>query len=193
MILAPRLAIGIKMDLRKYCSFVVSVQLLFCLISGSGCHDNGASVSFVKVESERTKLIDGIESYQGIQEVKGFLAQNSIRWNESEDKPSPKGRPPYNVHVITLNNYAHLGVSGELVITFFNNRLAATTFYPLDVEKYVAAVTNKELVQLKLNKEVTLPPYTRLRFAIDYKKRTYVDWSDSRLDKEMELWIKRYS
>ena len=167
------------------------VQLLLCLTLG--CQDNYASVSFVKVETERTKLINGIESYQSIDEFKNFLSRGSFKWEESEDKPSPKGRPPYNVHVITLKSFSHLGFTGELVVTFFNNRLMATTFHPLDAVKYVAAFEKKEGVQLSGNKEAKLPPHTRVRAAVDYKNRAYVDWSDIRLDQEHELWIKKYS
>jgi len=188
---ALRLGIGISMKLlRRYLVFIL-IQILLCQILG--CQENYASVSFMKVETERTKLINGIESYQSIEEFKSFLSRGSFKWEESEDKPSPKGRPPYNVHVITLKNYSHLGFTGELVVTFFNNRLMATTFHPLDAVKYIAAVEKKDGVQLNSNKEADLPPHTHVKVAVDYKKRTYVDWSDSRLDKEMELWIKKYS
>lgn len=183
--------IGTKMKLIRCYIFLLLAQMLLCM--SLGCQDNCASVSFVKVETERTKLINGIQSYQSIDEFKTFLACGSFNWVESEDKPSPKGRPPYNIHVITLKNFSDLGFTGELVVTFFNNRLMATTFYPLDAVKYVAAVEENEGVQLNGNKEAKLPPHTRVRVAVDYKKRTYVDWSDIRLDQEMELWIKKYS
>jgi hypothetical protein len=45
-----------------------------------------SSISFLKVESERTKLIDAIESYQSIHEFKGLLNRSSFQWEESEDK-----------------------------------------------------------------------------------------------------------
>jgi len=189
--LAPRPDIGTKMKPIRHCLILLLAQMLLCM--SLGCQDNYASVSFVKVEAERTKLINGIESYQSVEEFKTFLARGSFQWEESEDKPSPKGRPPYNVHVITLKNFSNLGFTGKLVVTFFNNRLMATTFHPLDAVKYVAAVEKKEGVQLSGNKEAKLPPHTRVRVAVDYKNRTYVDWSDIRLDQEMELWIKKYS
>ncbi len=44
----------------------------------AGCRDNYASVSFDKVESERAKLINGIESYQSIDEFKGYLNHSSL-------------------------------------------------------------------------------------------------------------------
>lgn len=169
--------------------------VLFCLLLFwllAGCWDDYASVSFVKVESEHTKLINGIESYQSIDDFKGFLARNSLQWEESEDKPSPKGRPPFNIHTITLKNYSHLGFPADLEIEFFNNRLMSTTFRPSAVEKYIEAL-GKEGIKLDNKQEAKLPPYTRVRVATDYKGRKYIKWSDIRLDKEVELWIKRYS
>ncbi len=150
-------------------------------------------VSFVKVELERTKLINEIESYQNIDEFKGFLSRSSLLWEVSKDKkPSPKGRPPFNISEITIKNYSHLSVSGELNVVFFNNRLMGTLFYPSDVEKYIKAI-EKYGIKFDNHQKAKLPPYTRVRLAIDYKERKYVDWSDIRLDKEVGLWIKRYS
>jgi hypothetical protein len=97
-------------------------SLLSCLLVG--CRDDYASVSFLKVESERTRLIEAIESYQSINEFKGFLSRSSFQWEESEDQPSPKGRPPFNMHTITIQNFLDLGFSGELDVAFFNNRSA---------------------------------------------------------------------
>ena len=182
--------IGTNMKLLKFLPILL-IQLLLCLTLA--CQDNNASVSFVKVEAERTRLINGIESYQSIEEFKCFLARDSFQWEESEDKPSPKGRPPYNVHVIKLKRFSHLGFKGELVVTFFNNRLMATTFYPLDVVKYITAVEKKEGFHLSGDKNTKISPHTRVKVAVDYENRTYVDWSDSRLDQEMAIWIKKYS
>jgi hypothetical protein len=175
----------------KNCLSLVLIQLFLCLTVG--CQDNHAPVSFLKVETERTKLINGIESYQSVDEFRNSLSRGSFQWEESEDKPSPKGRPPYNIHVITIKSFSHLGLTGELVVTFFNNRLMATTFYPLDAVKYVAAVEKKVVLRLSENKKAKLLPHTCVRVAEDYNNRVYVDWSDIRLDQEHELWIKKYS
>jgi len=173
-------------------SHVVFVySILFCLLVG--CRDDYASVSFLKVESDGTGLIDTIKSYQSINEFKGFLSRRSFRWEESEDQPSPKGRPPFNMHTITIKNYVHLGFSGELDIAFFNNRLISTRFYPTDPEKYIEVLGEVAGIRFDSAQEAKLLRHTRVRFGIDYKGRKYVDWSDFRLDKEVELWIKRYS
>jgi hypothetical protein len=159
-----------------------------------GCGGDYSSASFAKVESERTKLIDGIESYQSIEEFKGYLTSRPWQWEVSKGRQSsPKGRPPFNIVTITIKNYSHLGFSGDLIVTFFNDRLMATTFYPSNVEKYIQILRKAEGITFDNNHEAELPPQTRVRFATDHKGREYVDWSDIRLDKEVELWIKKYS
>ena len=164
---------------------------MFCLFVG--CQNN--DVSFIKVESERTKLIDRIESYQDINEFKGFLNRGSFQWELNEDsRPAPKGRPPFNMSIVIIKNFTHNGFSGELSVGFFNNRLISTTFYPYNnTEKYIKTLDETEGIKFNNSQEIRLPPHTRVRFATDHKGRKYVDWSDNRLDKEIELWIKRYS
>ncbi|MBU1043188.1 MAG: hypothetical protein KJ915_02175 [Candidatus Omnitrophica bacterium] len=149
-------------------------------------------ISFIEIQSERTKLIDGIESYQSINEFKGFLKLSSLQWEENTNPLSPKGRPPFNITTITIKNYLHLDYSGELIVSFFNNRLTSTNFYPKDVVGYFEAIS-KEGVTFDSNQEAKLPPHTHVYLAVDHKGRKYVDWADVRLEKEVELWIKRYS
>jgi len=167
-------------------------MLFFWLLVG--CLDSYSSVSFVKVETERTKLINGIESYQSIDEFKDFLNRGSLQWEVGNvSQPSPKGRPPFNMYTITIKNYSHLGFTGELNVGFFNNRLMGTIFYPSDVEKYIEALGKLAGLKFDNNQEAKLPPHTRIRYATDYKGQKYVNWSDIRLDKELEIWIKKYS
>ncbi len=98
------------------------------------------------------------------------------------------------MHAITIKNYSHLGFSGELNIGFFNNRLMGTLFYSVDVEKYIASFNKTTDIKLNDNQEASLPPHTRIRVATDYQgHKKYIDWSDNRLDKEVNLWIERYS
>ena len=67
-------------------------------------------VSFVRIEPERTRLINGIESYQSIDEFKGSLSRSLFQWEEGKDnQPASTGRPPFNTHTITVKNYSHLG------------------------------------------------------------------------------------
>ena len=180
------------MEQGKNCWYVASAfWLLLYLLAG--CGDNYASVSFVEIESEHTRLIDAIDSYQSINEFKSVLNRSSFQWEESKDQPSPKGRPPFNMHTITIKDYVDLGFSGELDVAFFNNRLISTRFYPSDAEKYIDAISKVAGIRFDSSQEAKLPRHTSVRFSVDYRGRKYIEWSDVRLDKEVELWIKRYS
>lgn len=181
------------MKLFKFPRYVFLICLLpFSLLVG--CQDGYLSTSFVKVETERTKLINGIESYQSIDEFKGFLNRSLLQWEVCEvSQPSSKGRPPFDLYTIKIKSYSHLGFSGEVYIDFFNNRLSGITFYSSDVEKYFEALKNSAGIKLDDKQEAKLPPYTYVRLAVDYRGKKYIGWSDIRLDREISLWIRKYS
>lgn len=103
-------------------------------------------------------------------------------------------RPRFDVYTVSQKGFTHLGQVGELVLQFFNDRLMETRFFPDNVDAYLAALANAAVdLRQQSEAEATVPPYTRLSTAIDYKKRRYVAWEDVRLAEEMKLWIKRYA
>jgi hypothetical protein len=155
------------------------------------------SISFVDVAPERTKLISGIDSYQSIEEAKNKFPV----WQVIEQSSlSPKDkRPPFNIYKVSIKNYSHLGISGELQVEFFNNRLMETRFLPDQFEKYVELLVQKEHLKFVVNRiglqETTISPHTRVwiyanQVEPNYK---YVGWVDIRLERELYLWIKRYA
>jgi hypothetical protein len=180
------------LSIERHQGDIIVCLLLVCLLFG--CQDNYSSVSFVKVETERTKLIDEIESYQSIDAFRGFLHRRSIKYEVNKNsQSSSKGRPPFEMCTVTIKDYSHLGFNGELSVGFFNDRLMGTTFYPVEVEEYAEALAKLDGIRFNNSREVNIPPYTRIYFSTDYRGQRYVRWSDIRLDKEVELWIKRYS
>lgn len=159
-----------------------------------GCEESGSSTSFIKIETEHTKLIDGIESYQNIANFKAFLKQSSLQWEITGDKKSPSdNRPPFHIYEITIKNYSHYSFLGELQVSFFNDRLVDTTFYPLEFDRYKNALEKEEGIQFDDKQKVKIPPFTEVYIASDHKKNKYVRWEDTRLANEFNLWIKRYS
>ena len=64
------------------------------------------STSFTEVATERTKLIDGIESYQSAEESKSQFQKWEVIENSSL-APGDK-RPPFSIHVVAIDNYSHL-------------------------------------------------------------------------------------
>ncbi|MGH7773598.1 MAG: hypothetical protein ACREQA_15345 [Candidatus Binatia bacterium] len=95
-------------------------------------------------------------------------------------------RPIISV-TVTLGNYQHLGQQGILTIRFFLGRLQNTTFYPLDMGAY-KRLLKVHGIDLEQNKEVTLPPSTRVLQGVAeeglYRGKDFICWSDTRLDEE---------
>lgn len=160
------------------------------------------ATSFTEVATERTKLIDGIESYQSTEEAK----RRFQKWEVIESSNLAPGdkRPPFSIHVVAIDNYSHLGHSGTLHLKFFNNRLAEARFYPSSFDQYVERLKAADKLTFKITEtsagvpEAFASPHTHVwiynRPHLDPSgKEKYVGWRDRRLEKEETLWIKRYS
>jgi|SRR5579884_808776 len=170
------------------------ITTIFCFLV-FGCQETGPSTSFVKIEANHTKLIDGIDSYQSIKDFEQFLRKASLQWEVTGDKGSSQSgnKPPFHIYEITIKNYSHLGFLGELHISFFNDRLIDTTFYPVDIDRYKEALEKKEGIQFDNQQKAKIPPFTEIYTASDHKNHRYVKWEDTRLANEFDLWIKKYS
>ncbi len=154
-----------------------------------------ASISFVDVAKERTELIDGIESYQSPEELRKFFGHKVSSWEVIENDKLDKSdkRSPYHIYRVLIKDYSCLGFSGELSVTFFNNRLERTCFYPLKPDKFIDALIKDKGVEFDKEQKAEIPPFTRIWVAIDYKDRKYVGWKDIRLSKEVDIWTYRYA
>lgn len=175
---------------------------LFALVIAACDQDVLYATSFTEVATERTKLIDGIESYQSTEEAK----RRFQKWKVLENNSLALGdkRPPFSIHVVAIDNYTHLGHSGTLRLKFFNNRLAEARFYPSRFEQYVKRLKEADKLTFKVTEtsagspEAFILPHTHVWIYnqphLDPSgKEKYVGWRDTRLEKEESLWIGRYS
>ncbi len=181
---------GIGINMKEHNCFRFVTSHLMIVVALVGCCNT--STTFLKVEKERTELINGIESYQSIDEFKSFLYRSSFQWESRTGQPSPKGRPPFNIYTITIKDYSHIGFIGELKIVFFNDRLCETTFYPSEIEKYVVTLRKSEGIIFDKNGQADISPHTHVSYATDYRNLKYIRWTDKRLDKEISLWLRIY-
>jgi hypothetical protein len=179
--------------------FIISLVICFIL----GC----SSKSYTEIAKDRTKLINGFESYQSIEKVKAMFKNDTSSWIVIEDSKSGNDNAPFNIYTVEIKNYSHLGFIGDLRLDFFNNRLEETWFYPVEYDKYVDLLVKKEgIVELKDKKKneqidglPALPspygykdniqPYIKIWFFTDYRGKKYVGWGDTRLIEEKHQWI----
>jgi hypothetical protein len=100
-------------------------------------------------------------------------------------------RPPYRLLVISKKNARTEGQTGELVLTFFNDRLMTSQFYPADLGAARAAVEAGQKLSLA-GGESHIEPSTRVWMGKDEDGRSYIGWIDKTLQAEQDAWLKKY-
>ena len=187
--------LGIKKAIKPL-AFITIALLVICLLImlRLGCYEMYIKpFTFTVVESKRAYLINGIESYQSVEEFKTFLVNNSLIWGEDHySEPGLNGSHDCIMFSITIKNYSYLGFHGELDVDFFNDRLMSTTFRTNDSDNFIE--TFKKAMNIKFNEynEAELPPYVSFRIMGDDNKKD-ITWYDTRLSKEKMIWLLRNS
>lgn len=152
-------------------------------------------VSFVGLPDGTAKLIDGMDSCAPVDAIVRQIQSRSLRYAiDKYSAPRKETQPPFDITTLTVQDFSHLGEKGELVLEFFNDRLAAALFFPADTPRYRARLASEEGLRLDAAHTETRPAeHTRVWIAVDHLGREYVGWEDLRLAKQMSVWIKRYS
>jgi len=100
-------------------------------------------------------------------------------------------QPPYRVYTLRIAPSTHLKQPGALLITFYNNRLLQTAFYPERLDDYVAALKDAG-IGIRFGQEL-VRGYTTIWIGIDFDNQRYVGWADKRLREQQRRWLARYS
>ena len=107
-------------------------------------------------------------------------------------KPLPSDtRPPYRLLVISKKGARINGQPGELVMTFFNDRLMTTQFYADNLNAARSSVEAAQKVSLG-GGSAHLEPSTRVWVGKDEMGRSYIGWIDKSLQAEQDEWIRQY-
>jgi hypothetical protein len=148
--------------------------------------------TFTERLSTRAPLIPGFESYATHAEVMNKLPPQ-FRTKIHEDSALRAGdtRPPYSIYSVGYPGFSYCDQSGELVLTFFNDRLEQTTFYPSDAKACLAAMATEGLDLI--NGIRTTRGDTTIWTEVDVSDRRYITWIDQRLLDQSDRWIWRYS
>jgi hypothetical protein len=165
---------------------LLTIVFLAMLLS-TGCRKEG--------EHEPSKLISPLESGESLQAVQSKLGWSAGTWDVLNDRRplSSDKRPPFRVLEISKKDWSHHGVSGELVLLFYNDSLMAAQFYPVDLEQYQSVLESQDQITFSGDGDTKIPPATRVWIGKDAAGRKYIGWIDKTLQAEHDDWVRKYS
>lgn len=149
------------------------------------------SESFTEVEKARSPLFPGFESYASREEVLPKLPREvEIKVVEETSLSRGNATPPYRVYAVSLSPFEHLGQPGKLILTFYNNRLLQTAFYPERLDAYVKALRGSG-VAVEFAAELA-KDHTVIWIGRNFDNKEYVGWADKRLREQQRRWLANY-
>lgn len=164
---------------------ILCVGLLIHLVAACG------SESFTEIESVRTPLFPGFESYASREEVMPKLSREvEIKLVEESSLSTGSSTPPYRIYAISISPYPHLEQRGKLLITFYNNRLLQTAYYPENIDDYVIAL-RRSGVAVESGQQL-IKGHTMIWIGVDFDNVPYVGWADKRLREQQRRWLANY-
>lgn len=132
-------------------------------------------------------------SYWDFEKAQHGYGYNAFETLEDRQPLVSDKRPPFRRTVIRVPNFKDHGFTGDLVLTFINNRLMETQFYPANVKDYIAAIGPVEKFALGSDNVAHIAPHTRVWLGKDIDGREYLGMSDDVLKQQANDWILRYS
>ncbi len=139
-----------------------------------------------KTSADASKLMGKLYSGQSLQTVQRKLDLSAGDWQVQQDDRSLNtgGQKPSRLYVISKKPFVQYGDSGELVLTFYNDELVATQFYPSNLDSFREQVQSDDKIDLSSG-ENKIPPSTRVYVGKDNTGRSYVGWIDKVRQNEM--------
>lgn len=167
---------------------IVRFYILILVFLATAC----GSESFTEVEKNRAALLPGFESYASREEVTAKLpSEAEKKVVEAKSLTKDDGTPPYRTYTISVSPFTHLDHPGKLLITFYNDRLLQTAFYPEKLNDYLNALRASG-VPLQFAQEL-VNGNTVIWIGVDFDKKDYVGWADKRLREQQRRWLARYN
>lgn len=141
------------------------------------------------------ELALGLHSYESQRKAQRVLHAKGALWQvvDQSDLLVTDPRPRFSNQTVLVHKCSHLGVQGDVLLYFFNDRLMKTEFFPVDMQKYRQALADQESIVFSADLEAHAEPATRIWIGKDEQGRFYVGWVDERLWQEHVDWIKNYS
>ena len=167
--------------------------LLFCAVVLAVCLAASCKHKGDEEEFHPSPLAADLYSGQSLQTAERKLDMMAGNFDVLVDRrPLPSDtRPPYRLLVISKKQAKVDGQTGELVMTFFNDRLMTTQFYADNMGAARGAVEAVQKITLAGGSS-HLEPSTRIWVGKDEAGRSYIGWIDKYLQAEQDAWIKQY-
>lgn len=163
-----------------------------------------ATAEYTAVAKARVSLMGDFKSYDSVSEIAAELGPGGYdpMRKMNHRMPNPEF-PPRDLDTLTVMNYKHLGVEGELTLKFFNDRLYEAEFSPKSAEDYAAPlrkavpgfrrdrlgkveITNGSM-RIASNVDLARSPV-----GMSLRTKPYAIWQDMRLVKQRNTWDATY-
>jgi hypothetical protein len=149
------------------------------------------SETYTEVKQPRAHLLPGFESYESLNEVRAKLPSNAeVEVIEDNSLAKDTSKPPYRMQAISVAPYRHLERPGRLVITFYNDRLLQTAFYPDRLDEYILTLRHAG-INLGYGQQL-VNGNTVIWIGTDFDNKQYVAWADKRLREQQRRWLANY-
>jgi hypothetical protein len=163
-------------------TYRTAILAVVLLLSVSGCRK--------KETFEPSRLFDETYSGQSLQAVERKLHLRAGDWTVIEDQRSLSGgsEPPSRLYIISKAGYQGYGSEGELVLTFFNDELVGTRFFPKDLSTACAGVERQQNIGLCSGGDARIEPFTRVWVGKNDSGQRYLGWIDKQRQAALDNW-----
>jgi hypothetical protein len=147
-----------------------------------------------KNELKPTKLMPPLYSGYSVQKVQRELNLKAGDWEVLEDRRplTSDQRPGFRILTISRPGFQKFGATGELVMTFYNDRLMTTLLYPTDLEALRGALAREAGISFSAQGDARIEPTTRVWIGKARDGRSYIGWIDLELERQQDEWIEKY-
>jgi hypothetical protein len=136
-------------------------------------------------------LIGGFRSHMSPAEVQAVLKARGSEWEVIEEGGLPPGdqRPRYSGAKWRASRFADLGFAGYAEFEFFNDRLAAVSFFPDSFDAYLSELDPQAKAQIGQPLRLSWDPRVNARVGSNHEGRRCVTWESVQLREEDRRWI----
>jgi hypothetical protein len=110
-----------------------------------------------------------------------FVGEGDWRVLDDWRRDPREGRSPAHILRVWIEPYTDLGHRGGLMLSFFNDQLDSTTFFPSEMTSYLSDLQARRGLKLPKGVEQKIAPGTRVYTGVNLTQQAYVAWEDGAL------------